>query len=448
MVITLNLPEKFVENMRRVLMHYEDGESFFDEIQKPPFRGIRLNPLKCTREKLLSHIAVTGESPFCKEAFYIDGEQRIGLDVYHHAGAFYVQEPSAGSAVELLEIEPDDVVLDLCAAPGGKSTQIAAKLGENGVIWSNDAVFRRAQIIVSNFERMGVANGIVSSAMPDALAKSLGGAFDKILVDAPCSGEGMFRKEPQALSQWSVENVAACAERQLEILNSAAEMLRDGGTLVYSTCTFSLEENENNVKRFLEAHPEFEAYAVNESAARRAIGLENALRVLPMDGGEGHFVARFKKRGNAERTPLPCEKSEISAIHKKALDEFCEKNGVVLPNGTLLSVGDTIYLSPVGALPKGLGIIRQGLQIGGERKGRLQPSHAMFASPAVKTQNNIMLSADSPETAAFLHGEEIAAEGFSGYCRVCVDGIPLSFGKASGARLKNGYPKGLRSLVK
>lgn len=447
--ISLVLPENYKKDIREILKNYDDGEEYFGILSKPPFRAVRLNTLKCSREQFLKRDFLKGQSPFCKESFYISSDFAAGSDPYHHAGAFYVQEPSAATAVEVLDPKPGDYVLDLCAAPGGKSTQIAAKLSGEGLIWSNDAVFRRAQIIVSNFERMGIANGVVSAAMPDALAKELEGVFDKVLVDAPCSGEGMFRKEPQAVEMWSRENVAMCAERQREILNRAAVLLRDGGTLVYSTCTFSYEENEQNVLWFLKEHSDFEAVPIEVGFGRAAVGLQNAVRVFPMDGGEGHFVAKFKKRGNSLRNEIPFLKSEPQKAAVAALKSFCDDSGIKLPDGNLIKGADGgLYLSKLGALPKGLCVLRQGLPLGSERKGRLLPSHAMFSSPAVTVQNELSLELSDKRTAAFLHGEETEAEGITknGYLRVSVDGIPLSFGKAVGGRVKNGYPKGLRTL--
>lgn len=237
----------FLKKMQDILK--DDFDSFLQSVDLPAYRGLRVNTLKCEDQKLISLLPYSLEkTPFCKNGYYIpDDVQHIGLHPLHHAGAFYVQEPSAMSAVTMLDVEKGDKVLDLCAAPGSKTTQIAAELGNTGMLWSNEIVRSRAAILLSNLERCGVRNAVVSSASPEVLCPSLPSFFDKILVDAPCSGEGMFRKDKSAFEHWSVEHSNSCANRQLMILNSAKLSLKVGGVMVYSTCTFSYEENEGVV---------------------------------------------------------------------------------------------------------------------------------------------------------------------------------------------------------
>ncbi|MBQ1507084.1 MAG: RsmB/NOP family class I SAM-dependent RNA methyltransferase, partial [Ruminococcus sp.] len=240
--------DEFLLRMKSLLG--DEFENFLDNYDRPVQKGIRVNTLKCSPEKLekLLKIELT-PTPFCAEGRYIpEGAEQLGNSPLHHCGAFYIQEPSASSAVELLGVEKGDFVLDLCAAPGGKSTQIGAKLGGTGLLWSNEIVKNRANILLSNIERMGISNAVVSSEHPERLCGALEGYFDKVLVDAPCSGEGMFRKNCEARREWSVEHVKSCAERQLNILNSAKHAIKDGGALVYSTCTFSREENEEVIE--------------------------------------------------------------------------------------------------------------------------------------------------------------------------------------------------------
>ncbi|WP_418544779.1 RsmB/NOP family class I SAM-dependent RNA methyltransferase, partial [Hominenteromicrobium sp.] len=247
----MELPAAFEKRMQDMLG--AEYTAFRASYNEPHKRGIRLNTVKCTKEQLERVLPFTlVQTPFSPLSFYAPTDTKMAALPLYHAGAFYSQEPSASSAVTLLAPEPGDKVLDLCAAPGGKSTQIAALTGDTGLLWSNEVVRNRAAILSSNLERMGVRNTVVSSVYPEMLAEKLGGYFDKVLVDAPCSGEGMFRRDPVAVQEWSPEHVETCAVRQLAILSSAAQCVREGGILVYSTCTFSTEENEGVVQKFLE----------------------------------------------------------------------------------------------------------------------------------------------------------------------------------------------------
>ena len=250
-----------------------DTESYQQLMTQPPYKGLCVNRLKAQPETLLTQLPfATEKSPFYRDGFYITGNaDGIGKHPCHQAGAFYVQEPSATSAVTLLDVQSGDTVLDLCAAPGGKSAQIASCLHGTGLLWSNEIVRNRAQILLSNFERMGAREGVVSSCYPETLCERLGGFFDKVLVDAPCSGEGMFRKDPDAVTHWSPEHVSSCAARQSGILDDAAACVKPGGVLVYSTCTFSIEENEQNVISFLKRHPEFIAEPISAEGGRPGI---------------------------------------------------------------------------------------------------------------------------------------------------------------------------------
>ena len=254
----MELPKAFENAMKSLLG--KEYEEFLKSYEVPARRGLRQNPLKCSEEQLLQSLPFSLEpTPFSPLSFYFEsGEEKMGYLPAHHAGLFYIQEPSACSAVTALDPQLGETVLDLCAAPGGKSTQIAGLLQGQGLLWSNEIVKNRAQVLLSNTERLGVRNGVVSSCHPQRLCEALQGFFDRVLVDAPCSGEGMFRRDPEAVAQWSPESVPACAQRQRAILDSAALAVKEGGVLVYSTCTFSKEENEDNVEWFLGAHPEFE----------------------------------------------------------------------------------------------------------------------------------------------------------------------------------------------
>ena len=441
----VNLPEVFLKRMKDMLG--DEFEAFLKCYEEAPEKGIRLNTLKCTEEKLLasfgSELKRSGFSPL---SFAAEREIKVGAMPIHSAGAFYSQEPSASSAVTGLAPERGDKVLDMCAAPGGKSTQIAAYLDGTGLLWSNEVVRSRANILLSNVERMGIRNAVVSSVYPDVLEKKLAGYFDKVLVDAPCSGEGMFRKNPEAITEWSPEHVTACAERQLMILDSAAECLKEGGVLVYSTCTFSYEENEGVTQKFLKKHPEFEIYPIDVPFGRMAFGGIPALRIFPMDGGEGHYVARFRRIGENLKYPEPYSFSKPTPELKEAqklLDKIC-----IIPLwGDLAVNGDKVMILPKD-LPnlKGINILRAGVVMGEILKNRIEPHHSLYmALRAEECRQCIDFSQDDPQLLKYLHGEEIDCD-FNSFTAVAVNGMTVGFGKASGGRLKNRYPKGLRYI--
>lgn len=446
----MNLPQAFLERMAQLpSVEIEKLMACYDEL---PRRGLRRNPLKCSETALLQGVPFALEpAPFSPLSYYLpESAEGIGRLALHHAGAFYVQEPSAASAVTVLDPQPGERILDLCAAPGGKSTQIGGALNGQGLLWANEVVPNRAEILLSNLERLGVRNAVVSCCHPDVLCGSLAGFFDRVLVDAPCSGEGMFARDPQAVADWSVEHVLACAVRQQKILDSAALAVRSGGVLVYSTCTFSPEENEETVCAFLRAHPEFELEDCGVTFGRAAeqkfsdeYPIARARRILPMDGGAGHFVAKLRRVGENEAHPA------MYAYPTKAVNgarELFESLFGCTCWGVPAQIGERVVLLPKG-LPRldRLGVLRAGVVLAEQRKNRLEPMHGVFAAArSGETRQELNLAADSAEIAAFLRGEEIACEQ-NGYTAVLVNGVAVGFGKASNGMLKNRYPKGLRN---
>lgn len=432
------LPEAFLNRMKDYLG--PDFGPFLACYDKPAEKGIRINTLKANKELVGSYFKQLRQSPFSPLSFFADRD-KLGDMPLHSAGAFYSQEPSAASAVTVLNPQPGDFVLDLCAAPGGKSTQIAAQLMETGLLWSNEIVKSRANILLSNIERMGVRNCVVSSCHPQQLCGGLRGFFDKVLVDAPCSGEGMFRKDIEAVEHWSPEHVKSCAGRQLSILRSAAPALKEGGILVYSTCTFSFEENEGVVQEFLKENPEFELLDPGVSFGREAMGI-NARRILPMDGGEGHFVAKLIKHGGE----LPLWGSHTYLPHTQG-ESLYRELFTDLPFGCVVQQGERLLILPPG-LPqlKGLGVIRAGVELGEIRGKRIEPSHQLFSCQKSESCRSFMnFNSGDESLARYLMGEEIpAGDGCSGFTGVAVESVMLGFGKASGGMLKNRYPKGLR----
>ena len=438
---------------RRICELFSWSSEIFDEIfAEKPFRAIRVNTLKADLNKIRSNFDFElKNTPFYKDSYYIPSNfEGVGNLNMHHAGGFYVQEPSAASVLTVIDAKPGEKILDLCAAPGGKSTGIAAALGGEGLLWSNEYIRNRASILLSNIERMGIPNAVVSSLSAEYLCSSLEGFFDAVAVDAPCSGEGMWRHNEQVEKQWSEEYVLKCAELQREILSSAAMAVTNGGRLVYSTCTFAKEENEDNVIWFLENYPEFTLEKINvdfgiEGLSGNAEIDVKVRRIIPTNGGEGHFVALFRKSGKKIITNTYFEES-ISPESKKIVTDFLNDNFNEMPKGALLEKNNLIYLAPCNA-PKIKGdILRYGLLVGEIRKNRIEPSHALFTAAGVIPKRVLNLTNNDERIYKFLKGEEISTDGENGYTAVWVDGVPLGFGKCSGTRLTNRYPKGLRAL--
>lgn len=427
------LPEAFLQRMEAQLG--SEYPAFLESLERPRAVALRFNPMKGARPVLPF---VGAPVPWEPEGFYYDPETRPGLHVYHEAGVYYLQEASAMAPVALLDPKPGERVCDLCAAPGGKTTQIAGRMLGQGFLVCNEINPKRAKILSRNIERMGVANALVTNEHPETLASRFPGFFDRVLVDAPCSGEGMFRKEEAAVTDWSQETVQMCARRQREILDSAARLVRPGGRLVYSTCTFAPEEDEETVVAFLEAHPEFTPEPVE---APWFVPGENAsYRMWPHKLlGEGHFAAVFRKtQGESGEVPAcPGEKCP------KAWESFAKELDITLPEGKAVFFGQSLYWAPM-ELPElnRLKVLRPGLELGTERKGRFEPAHALalWLKTCAVTES---FPPESPEMKAYLHGD-VVPSGKKGWCLVQAGGYTIGWGKGDGSVLKNHYPKGLR----
>lgn len=409
--------------------------AFLESLERPRAVALRFNPLKGERPQLPF---VGAPVPWESEGYYYDIESRPGLHPYHESGVYYLQEASAMAPVALLEPQPGEWVCDLCAAPGGKTTQIAGRMAGEGFLLCNEINPKRARILSRNIERMGVANALVTNEHPQRLADRLAGCFDRVLVDAPCSGEGMFRKEEAAVTDWSEDTVAMCANRQREIMESAAQLVRPGGRLVYSTCTFAPEENEQVIAAFLQAHPEFVPEAVD--APWFVAGQNGSFRMWPHKLlGEGHFAAVLKKQGHDRETPIeePAQK-----LPKEWLD-FAKELGIILPAGKALLFGQSLYWAPEG-LPslRGLKVERPGLELGVVKKGRFEPAHAL-ALWLTTCKRTLRLPADSRQIAEYMAGNVIPSD-LRGWTLVQADGYSIGWAKGDGTVLKNHYPKGLR----
>lgn len=462
----MNLPIEFEKKMKAFLGN--EWDDFLYSYDNNRFQALRFNTLKVqSHEEIMRILKVLGISSdkkvsWANEAYYFDENVRPGKHPYHEMGLYYIQEPSAMSAAALLAPKPGMRVLDLCAAPGGKSTQLATYLGDSGLLVSNEINTQRSRILSQNIERMGIKNAIVTNEDSFVLASHFPGFFNAIQVDAPCSGEGMFRKLPEAIEQWSMENVAICVARQKEILDNAAVMLKPGGTIVYSTCTFSKEENEDVIEYFLERHPDFT--------------LEEMERFWPHKvDGEGHFVAKLVRRGcvdtdlkadrktkknknskNRKNETKPALTKENMKLLSEFLDEtISEDMAAWIKNSRLVMFGEQLYRLPDMEVDiKGLKVQRAGLHIGEFKKQRFEPSHSLALALKISEAKNVVkLTWDDPQTTGFFNGQSVmlsdeqTAECKKGWALVCVDGYPAGWGKVNGAQVKNHYPKGLRNKI-
>lgn len=455
------LPEAFLNRMRQMLG--SEYEEFLAAFQGERHQALRLNPLKTGWKGKTVPEAFSGKSrltpvPWAENGYYYEAGLQPGKHPFHEAGLYYIQEPSAMMPAELLEVEPGERVLDLCAAPGGKSTQLAAKLKGRGLLLANEIHPTRAKILSENVERMGIQNACVTNEAPGNLCRIFSQYFDRILVDAPCSGEGMFRKNEAACEEWSLENVMLCADRQDEILDQAALMLRPGGRLVYSTCTFSEEENEGSIERFLHRHADFRlvpglAPTVEGAGLADCRGrLAGTVRLMPHRiRGEGHFAAVLEREGESAAADIV--NADFRRPSRQELGEyqdFCRENLKYVPGDAgsagYIRFGDNLYLVPKG-LPdmKGVRILRPGLHLGELKKNRFEPSHALALALSPEDAVHILnLNADDPNIFAYLNGQSFAAAGEKGWYLICVEGFSLGWGKLTGGMMKNHYPKGLR----
>ena len=427
------LPEAFLKRIHTQLG--EEYEDFLRSLERPRAVALRFNPLKGE----VPQLPFVGQPvPWEPMGYYYDPDSRPGLHLYHEAGVYYLQEASAMAPVALLDPQPGERICDLCAAPGGKTTQIAGRMMGEGFLLCNEYSPKRAKILSRNIERMAVANALVTNEPTEVLASRFPGFFHRVLVDAPCSGEGMFRKEEAAVADWSQDAVEMCARRQQEILNNAARMVAPGGRLVYSTCTFAPEEDEGVVAEFLARHPGFSPERV-EAPWFQAV--ENGgYRLWPHKLlGEGHFAAVLKRNGGEEGRVPVCPGGRLP----KEWTEFARALEIRLPAGKAVAFGANLYWAPE-ELPElsGLRVLRPGLELGEVKKGRFQPAHAL-ALWLKDCGNTARFAPESPELARYLHGDVIPW-GKKGWCLVMAGKYSIGWGKGDGNCLKNHYPKGLR----
>lgn len=470
----IKLPKAFELRMQDMLGNAYPA--FVRSYEKPKMQALRVNTLKTSAQEFLQKApyfenAQARRVPWEPNGFYYEEAMPFGKHPFHEAGVYYIQEPSAMTPVPCLDAKPGEKILDLCAAPGGKTTQIAAYMQSKGLLVCNEIHPARAKILSENVERMGIQNALVTNETPKRLSELFEAYFDKILVDAPCSGEGMFRKNEEACKEWSLENVKLCADRQDEILDCANQMLRPGGRLVYSTCTFAPEENEGSIARFLARHPDYEIIRVekkegmSDGRAAWTGGLDvkniaDTIRLFPhLIDGEGHYVAVLQKAGEVPDAYQGFLKNGLQkgspAKDVKEFFTFQQENLTInLLEGKedcLLCFGEQLYLMPQG-MPsiKGLKVLRAGLHLGTFKKNRFEPSHALalaLKKEDVKRHMELCAGEDKNDTSvinAYLNGQTLNYEGEKGWYLITCAGYSIGWGKLAGQIMKNHYPKGLR----
>jgi len=438
-----------------------EADDFLASLEEAPRTGLRANTLKLAAAALPGVLPWPVQPvPWCAEGWLLEaGEGLPGRHPYHAAGLYYLQDPSAMLAGVLLDPQPGEVVLDLCAAPGGKATHLAARLQGQGLLVANELVRSRTAALVENLERFGAANILVTNTTPEALAARWPGVSDAVLVDAPCSGEGMFRKTPAARQEWRPAAVEGCALRQTAILDQAAALVRPGGRLLYATCTFAPEEDEGSVAYFLHAHPEFTLRPPPAlpgldpgrpdwiaPALAAGLPLERCLRLWPhRSQGEGHFFALMQREGAAPAAVLPVAADRLPPAAAAAWHAFAEVTlQAPLPEQGWAVYGDHLHLLPVApAFWQGVPAVRAGLAAGRLAPRRFEPDHAL-ALAGIDTTAAATLAVSAAAAGAYLRGETLPATGGDGWVRVTVDGFALGWGKRVQGVVKNHYPRGLR----
>ncbi len=467
------LPIAFRERMENLLG--EESAAFFAALEnEDAIRSFRVNGCKLTAEDLeeLAPVIHRERMSFPNGAYYTE-EKFPGSLPCHHAGMIYMQDPSAMATAGAVEVKKGMKVLDCCAAPGGKSTQLAALIGDEGLLVANEYESKRARILQSNVERMGCRNAVVLNLDTKYLAERYPGFFDLVVVDAPCSGEGMFRKNSLAIEEWNPENVLMCSERQKEILSNAVRCVAPGGCLLYSTCTFSLEENEYNVDWFLEHYSDFALVDVTDGLKKvtsdgisypsARADMTKTRRFYPHKSrGEGQFIALFRHTGEQctfaeskkeKRKEKPVQKTKPDpelAVAERFLQEHLSDASWCIKH-KLIKQGSFVYLQPEVALPD-FGVVMPGVCVGEVVKGRLVPHHQLFSAYGPLFARRLELAYDDPDVLLYLRGFEIpegdrlAFEGKAeGWTAVLIGGVALGGCKISSGICKNHYPKGLRN---
>lgn len=446
------LPTEFIKRMKAML---GDGYGDYEKaINEPPVKAFRVNTDKISVSDF-EKINPFGNKKisYVQNGYYLDYE-KAGNHPFHHAGMIYVQEPAAMAPAECIDIAPDSKILDMCAAPGGKSTQLKNKLGDGGVLVANEIIPSRCKILTGNIERLGLKNCVTTCMETARLAEIFSNTFDIVMVDAPCSGEGMFRKEQAAIDEWSIENVKKCAARQKDILENAVKCIKSGGTIIYSTCTFSLEENEMTVDAFLKSHPDFEIIPVKQEVRNATCdgikfdgctceNIHFARRFYPhKNAGEGQFMAVLHHKG--EKMSELCIRKNQPQKTNPVLLAFLDDTLESYNQDDIVFYGDTpVFYSGDIEIQKGTAFMC-GVTIGEIKKNYVLPHHQFFSAFGSQFKRKIDLDPNGEDIIKYLHGEEIKTDCVNGWAAVTVCGVALGGAKVSGGVAKNHYPKGLR----
>ena len=446
------LPKEFITRMKVLLG--DEYEAYESALTQAPVKAFRVNTSKIDIADFEKINPFGNENiSFVENGYYLDFD-KVGNHPFHHAGMIYVQEPAAMAPAECIDIPHDAKVLDMCAAPGGKSTQLKSKLGDNGLLVSNEIIPSRCKILTGNIERLGFKNCVTTCMDSARLATVFPNTFDIIMVDAPCSGEGMFRKEQIAIDEWSEENVHKCAARQAEILENAVKCLKSGGHIIYSTCTFSLEENEMTIDNFLRLHPDFEIVPVSDRVQRATSdgikfdgcyceNIHFARRFYPhKNKGEGQFMTVFRHNGE-KITSKYYAKNQSTKIDPILL-QFLDDTLKAYSKEDIAFYGDTpVFFSGDIEIKKGIAFMC-GVTIGEIKKNYVLPHHQLFMAMGRNFKRRIELDPNGDDIIKYLHGEEINADVPDGWAAVTVCGVSIGGAKVSKGRAKNHYPKGLR----
>lgn len=449
------LPIEYINRMKSILNGEYD--EYINALNENSIRAFRVNTNKISIEEFDKINDISKDKiPYVNTGYYFDAS-KIGGHPFHHAGIIYVQEPGAMAPVECIDINPDWNVLDMCASPGGKSSQIKNKLNYSSVLVSNEIIPSRCKILTGNIERLGLKNTVTTCCDTARLASAFPHVFDLVCVDAPCSGEGMFRKDDTAIEQWSEDNVNLCAERQKEILENASICVKNGGYIIYATCTFSIEENEKVIDEFLNSHPDFELTPVKKSVKEhtsdginfvgcKTQNISECRRFYPHKSkGEGQFMAVLKNK---------CEKqdnmSHIKSCLKKADDkilfDFLDDTLEEYDKSNVLMYKDTpVYFTPDFPVPSGIAF-SCGITIGEIKKNYILPHHQFYMSMGKSFKRILNFSKDDILLKKYLHGESVPCECKNGYTAVMCEGCTTGGGKTVNGVLKNHYPKGLRAV--
>ena len=435
--------EQFDARMKSLLK--DEYDDFKKALLEKPVKGLYLNRNKKNVERVLEEQYIE-HHPIVENGYLYDENYHPGRSAYFLAGLYYIQEPSAMLVADALPIEPDDFVLDMCAAPGGKSCEIASRLTGEGVLIANDIEASRARILSENIERFGLDNTIVTNVDPMRFTKQFQEAFDKIVLDAPCSGEGMFRKLEQAVDTWSEDKVLECAHIQKNLLKGAYDMLKQGGMVIYSTCTYSYEENEAMVHYAVDELG-FELLPLSKSHGLcPGVDLDEVVRCYPHHyRGEGHFIALLRKPGNSPRKVVRPMKPQVSQVDLKVLKAFYQETlNKKVPAYIIENNGHLYAIKKNFPELKGIRVLRNGLYLGEVRKNRFIPSYSLALTLTKEdVKRSYDYSCDSEEIKKYIHGETLEGTGNKGFGVIFVDGYPLSFYKESN-QVKNLFPKGLR----